>query len=147
MSDQPKGPNPDNLRHLHGLLSTAAEGIATGKIQKSRPAPQPTASPTKYCEVCMSLFDRKFKHEGPLESAVCPDCTRLLFEGWTAFVTVDSYCFGKSKALADMAGKVVQVQDATMLKLKEQFEVKQKLNPKPESTPEPPRFGDGFGQN
>jgi hypothetical protein len=126
MSQENTGPNPESLRQLSGMLPSYAKGLVEKRIQKNRPAPVPTAAPTKYCEICMALFDRKFEHKGPVESDVCHKCQKLLDEGLTAFITADAYAFGKSDSLKDMAGKIVQIQDATMKMMRDLFDVKKR---------------------
>lgn len=127
------GPSREVLRHLQSMLPSAAKGIVEKKIAKNRPAPPAEARPTKYCEVCVKLFERKFKHEGGVESAVCADCQALLDQGYIAFTTADRYAFGKSEALKDMAGKIVFIQESTMNKMVEKFKVEQKGKPNPEN--------------
>lgn len=133
MSDErdPNGPDIRNLRAMRPFVRSAARNLAANTIGGKGAKMSLPSRPLRICNVCGAGFDFtksggdiQLKHDAP-----CEKCKALLEDGFTAFISDNRYCFGKSGRLEDMAGQIVRVDAEVMNALEGKFKIEKKFLP------------------
>ena len=105
------GPDKDQLRALYNSLPGFVEDLEKRRaLRGGKPVGQ--KYPTRCCGVCgrMCFFSDIIQPtDKPPELSLCERCQNLLADGWTAFVAMDKYAFGKSSNWPDIAGKIAPI--------------------------------------
>lgn len=121
MSDDPTGPNLENLRSFRGMLPSLTSGMSKKDIGGKGIRVLPPTRPRKCCTICALLFDyASAPSDTSLVSEVCEKCQASLDDGYVACVADTRYAFIKSEKLADLAGKILRVNKPTMDELEKQ---------------------------
>lgn len=105
---------PRGLRNAYKLLTQQTRKLRK-KIRSGF-----TKQPRQLCKVCGAAWDEALvAPNASAEVTICPECRKLLAEGYTALVTMnpDRYAFVRNSLLKETgaAGKIVQL-------TKEQFD-------------------------
>lgn len=131
VSDE-RDPNAPNLEHLRAMRPFV-RGVARGTVQNTIGGKGVKVSlpqrPTRICNICgagydfiRSSNDVQLKHDQS-----CAKCKDTLKEGYTAFISDNRFCFGKSHRLADMAGSIVRVNAEIMNSLEGKFKIEKRF--------------------
>jgi hypothetical protein len=120
-----KGPNPETLKSLAGMLPHLANGILEGKVGGKGRSIAPEKRPRKLCTICLARYDFATMGEDFLPtSGICDRCQGLLDDGYIAFVCGGEVAFAKHPHLADMAGTIQKINSETFEKIRNKLAVK-----------------------
>lgn len=125
MSNENRGP-----RNLDRLFQTMTGYVTQKKLGHSFASGSVVNVPDKFCTVCGFIWGSA-PPEAEMKSYICGMCNEKLTEGQTAIVCGNRYAFiSNSEKLADLKGRVVKVEPATMDALEREYasQVKQKPN-------------------
>lgn len=126
--EQPQGPSPETLRHLHGMLPSFVKGMKEKRaVGKGKPVGVMKAR--KVCPVCSKLYDKIWTSADIiLESKNCERCQEFFDDGCIALVCGDKFAFVKSPRFATIPQKIVHLSPQNMEKVQKEFDAKWERN-------------------